>query len=260
METEIIPYVFEDELVRVRRDENGDPWFVAKDVCRVLGIANHKDAVSRLDEDERAGVGITDPSSNGVEQERTFTTVSESGLYALIFKSRKPQAKTFRKWVTSEVLPAIRKTGRYEGGGVADREALLESIKEQAGRISMRTTQRVSMLNIALQVCKAEGAADELTVLARYVSMCDAVLGKQAEEAKEKGELALVDHFIAECCEKEEAHKINATVLYRYFTAWCKDRGIRHPPSMAWFGRQAGQRLRRIRSGTVSYCDVRLLN
>lgn len=88
---------------------NSEPWFVAKDVCEVLGIANHKDAASRLDEDERRGVGITDP----IGRPQTVTAVSESGLYPLVFQSRKAEAKKFRKWVTSEVLPSIRKKGYY---------------------------------------------------------------------------------------------------------------------------------------------------
>lgn len=88
---------------------NSKPWFVAKDVCEVLGIANHKDAASRLDEDERRGVGITDP----IGRPQTVTAVSESGLYSLVFQSRKAEAKKFRKWVTSEVLPSIRKKGYY---------------------------------------------------------------------------------------------------------------------------------------------------
>ena len=85
---------------------NSEPWFVAKDVCEVLGIANHKDAASRLDEDERRGVGITDP----IGRPQTVTAVSESGLYSLVFQSRKAEAKKFRKWVTSEVCrPSARK-------------------------------------------------------------------------------------------------------------------------------------------------------
>lgn len=88
---------------------NSEPWFVAKDVCEVLGIANHKDAASRLDEDERRVVGITDP----IGRPQTVTAVSESGLYSLVFQSRKAEAKKFRKWVTSEVLPSIRKKGYY---------------------------------------------------------------------------------------------------------------------------------------------------
>lgn len=82
---------------------------MAKDVCQVLGIANHRDVVSRLDDDERQGVGITDPL--GIRQ--IANAVSESGLYSLIFQSRKPEARKFRKWVTSEVLPSIRKKGYY---------------------------------------------------------------------------------------------------------------------------------------------------
>ncbi len=89
---------------------DGKPYFVAKDVCSILGISNHNDAVSRLDEDERDGVGITDP----IGREQKATVVNESGLYHLIFQSRKPEAKAFRKWVTSEVLPTLRRTGRYD--------------------------------------------------------------------------------------------------------------------------------------------------
>lgn len=84
------------------------PWFVAKDVCAALGIANYRDALASLEEDEK-GVALTDTLGGAQE----MLTVNESGLYALIFRSRKEQARIFRKWVTSEVLPQIRKTGRY---------------------------------------------------------------------------------------------------------------------------------------------------
>lgn len=89
---------------------NSEPWFVATDVCQVLGISNNRDAVSRLDDDEKQdGVGITDT----VGRKNYVTVVSESGLYALVFQSRKPNARKFRKWVTSEVLPSIRRKGYY---------------------------------------------------------------------------------------------------------------------------------------------------
>ncbi len=105
---EVFTFSQEKASIRVQL-VNNEPWFVAKDVCQVLGIANHKDAVSRLDDDERQGVGITDPL--GIKQ--TANAVSESGLYSLIFQSRKPAAHKFRKWVTSEVLPSIRRKGYY---------------------------------------------------------------------------------------------------------------------------------------------------
>lgn len=89
--------------------KNGDVWFVAKDVCDALGLDNNRQALTRLDEDEK---GVTKVDTLGGKQEMAI--VNESGLYNLIFTSNKPEAKAFRKWVTSEVLPSIRKTGKYE--------------------------------------------------------------------------------------------------------------------------------------------------
>lgn len=94
------------EIRTVLRD--GEPWFVAKDVCDILGIANNRDAVARLDEDEK-GVGISD--TLGGKQE--VSIVNEFGLYQLILRSNKPEAKQFKRWVTHDVLPAIRKQGYY---------------------------------------------------------------------------------------------------------------------------------------------------
>lgn len=87
---------------------DGEPYFVAKDVCEVLGLSKYRDAFSRLDEDERASIKV---DTLGGPQD--MVAVNESGLYTLVFQSRKPEAKTFRKWVTKEVLPNIRKHGFY---------------------------------------------------------------------------------------------------------------------------------------------------
>lgn len=88
---------------------NGEPWFVLKDVCEVLGIADHKVTARRLETDEVCQTPLTD--SMGRQQEATV--INESGLYNVILRSDKPEAKPFRKWVTSEVLPSIRKHGAY---------------------------------------------------------------------------------------------------------------------------------------------------
>ncbi len=89
------------------------PWFIARDVCEVLSLNNVSQALSSLDDDEK---GIINADTLGGKQ--TLAIVYESGLYALIFKSRKPEAHAFRKWVTSEVLPAIRKTGGFLAANV----------------------------------------------------------------------------------------------------------------------------------------------
>jgi len=87
---------------------NGEPWFVAKDVCDVIGIAKHRDAVAQVEEDERASTVVD--TLGGAQQ---MTCVNESGLYALMLISRSPKAKAFRRWVTRDVLPQIRQTGTY---------------------------------------------------------------------------------------------------------------------------------------------------
>lgn len=102
--------VFNYQSNEVRTVEvNGEPHFVLKDVCAVLGIVDHKVTARRLDGDEVCQIPLID--SMGRNQETTV--INESGLYSVILRSDKPEAKPFRKWVTSEVLPSIRKTGGY---------------------------------------------------------------------------------------------------------------------------------------------------
>lgn len=103
----VMPFSFEEHAVRVLT-RDGEPWFVLADVCGVLDISNSRDASNRLDEDEK---GVVTTDTLGGPQEMSI--INESGLYNLIFTSRKPEARRFRKWVTGEVLPAIRKTGSY---------------------------------------------------------------------------------------------------------------------------------------------------
>lgn len=87
---------------------DGEPWFVAADVCGALALDDTSKAVSRLDDDEKGTNTVRTPSGD-----QEMLIINESGLYSLILTSRKPEAKKFKKWVTAEVLPSIRKTGRY---------------------------------------------------------------------------------------------------------------------------------------------------
>lgn len=102
-------YNFEQMPVRIAL-RDGEPWFLAPDVATVLGYKHAPHMVRMLDEDEK-GVQIVD--TLGGQQQQSI--ISESGLYAAILKSRRPEAKRFRRWVTGEVLPEIRRTGRYDG-------------------------------------------------------------------------------------------------------------------------------------------------
>lgn len=87
---------------------NGEPWFVAKDVCDCLELTNTAQTISYLDDDEK---GVTTNYTPGGKQEMSI--ISEAGLYSLILRSRKPEAKAFKRWVTHDILPSIRKTGGY---------------------------------------------------------------------------------------------------------------------------------------------------
>lgn len=103
---------------------DGQPWFVAKDVCDILDLGNVSHAVSRLDDDEK---GIISNDTPGGRQDMLH--VSEAGLYALILSSKKPEARNFRRWVTHEVLPEIRKTGFYSLGGYQIPRTLPEALR-----------------------------------------------------------------------------------------------------------------------------------
>lgn len=128
--------------------KDGEPWFVAKDVCGVLDIANSRDAVGRLDGDEK---GVVSTDTLGGQQE--LQVVNEPGLYTLVLGSRKPEAKSFKRWITHEVIPALRKTGSYEikpltelevarryVAALEDRDRLQAQIAEQTPKVEAFNT------------------------------------------------------------------------------------------------------------------------
>jgi prophage antirepressor-like protein len=145
---------FEQRQVRVI-EHDGEPWFVARDVCDVLELVNSREAISPLDDDEK---GVRKTDTLGGTQDMNI--ISESGLYALILRSNKVEARKFRKWVTSEVLPAIRKTGAYTAPtdmDKDDRDALIRELRaegwkqkeiaEVVGVSRVRVTQIIGDVN-----------------------------------------------------------------------------------------------------------------
>lgn len=146
-----VPFNFEGKPVRVVLMDDV-PWFVAIDVCATLGIANHRDALKRLDDDERRTVGSADTS---VPASRTNPAlVSESGVYNLIFQSRKPDAKRFRRWVTGEVLPSLRKTGTYT---VSQEKLAPGAVERPLEAPKLLATVRLSQFKTLRQVAAATG-------------------------------------------------------------------------------------------------------
>ena len=121
--------VYQEKPVRMQVID-GQPWFVAKDICDILGITNVSQALTSIDIDEKKDITTND----AVGRNQAVRGVDESGMYALIFQSRKPAARGFRKWVTSEVLPSIRRYGRYAAPGSRERLRLEDTMarKERA--------------------------------------------------------------------------------------------------------------------------------
>ena len=103
--------VFENEQFGKIRvvEKNNEPWFIAKDVCKALGLAQVSRAIQKLDEDEVTNSKVID----SIGREQKVNAISEAGMYSLVLVSRKPEAKAFKRWVTHEVLPAIHRTGGY---------------------------------------------------------------------------------------------------------------------------------------------------
>ena len=130
-QTQLSTFNFESNSIRTLAIDN-EPWFVAVDVCNALDIANSRDALLKLDEDEKTTVGLTDSQAGNGAQ--SISIISESGMYTLILRCRDAVKKgsiphRFRKWVTSEVLPTIRKTGKYESKtSVNDRTGLRNAV------------------------------------------------------------------------------------------------------------------------------------
>nr|UVX56811.1 MAG: antirepressor protein KilAC domain [Bacteriophage sp.] len=148
MNTEIQTFNFNNNPVRTLTDENGDPWFVGKGVATILGYANPRKALIDHVDDEDKTDGVTIRDSIGREQNPTV--INESGLYSLILSSKLPTAKRFKRWVTHEVLPTIRKTGGYIPASEADSD---EDILAKAVLIAQKT---IDLKNQQLQAKDAQ--------------------------------------------------------------------------------------------------------
>ena len=144
---------------------DGEPWFVAADVCAALDLENPTRAIERLDEDEHTLISIQG-ASNG----QPVNGVNESGLYSLILGSRKPEAKRFKKWVTSEVLPAIRKTGSYNGP-VIDPMKVLNDPAAMRGLLLVYTEKVLSLESTVAAQAPKVGAFDRISTIGDG-SMC----------------------------------------------------------------------------------------
>lgn len=134
MNNEIQKFDFKGASLRTLTDKAGEPWFVAKDVCDILGHSNVSMALDRLDDDERSKFNLGRQGETNI--------VNEAGLYVLVLGSRKPEAHEFKRWVTHEVLPQIRKTGGYIPTTDADDDMTILAKAVMIGQRTMEAQKR----------------------------------------------------------------------------------------------------------------------
>lgn len=160
--------------------QNGEPWFIGKDVAEILGYSNTKDAIAKhVDDEDKLGSQIATSGQN-----RNMTIINESGLYSLILSSKMPKAKEFKRWVTSDVIPAIRKTGGYIAGSenMTDAEIMAKAVLVAQSTIRQRD-QRIKELESDVAAAKPK------VLFADAVSASDStiLIGDLAKILKQNG-------------------------------------------------------------------------
>jgi prophage antirepressor-like protein len=166
-------------------DEDGNPWFVAKDVCDALDLTYVSKSIEDLDSDEKGRTTV--PTLGGPQE---MSTVNESGLYSLVLRSRKPEAKAFKRWITREVLPQIRKTGRYEPSPPVMDE--LGMIQTQALAIARMVDDIRESKKVSVEASKKADEAKALAAAASAEAVASTAKAASAEAAAAQNALQLI--------------------------------------------------------------------
>ena len=244
----LTPFAFEDHLVRiVTRD--GEPWFVARDVCRALDLGTPQMAFQRIPDDEK-DVSETDTlDGRGGAQEMVI--LSEPGLYRLIFRSNKPVAERFRRWVFHEVLPAIRRTGRYGVDDAAEVDGAGEAPADRTDREKRIALDQVTEARITFgpRAARALWRAVGLPWVAE-MDEPGAPLGFDAADP--------VALFARDGVERVAGVVTPAAMLWPAFQAFCRDHALT-PPSQESFQARFGRMgfAKRKVGGRMHYLDLR---
>ncbi|MCG8620332.1 MAG: phage antirepressor [Desulfobacterales bacterium] len=260
MHNNVIPFDYDSKLVRIVPDEDGNPWWVAKDVCKAIELSDPSKAVRNLEDDEKGTTKVR--TLQGLQR---VLIVNEPGLYTLIIRSNKPEAKAFKRWITHEVLPSIRKTGGYQ---IEDSPGYLSGdAAKRSGKMYFPMAKLVESADKFL-----EGKA-ALTALNYFTGMpVDALLEELEEKQtssleKNLRELVLnqsqvselLEDFLSEECELHDDYEIGATEAYKAFAAWCKARGLKRPVSRKRFGSVLSENFHKVKRGVIFYIGFRLL-
>ena len=209
MHSNVLSFAFEDKLVRTLLDEQGEPWFVAKDVALALGYQwNGFKNIQHVPEEWR----LVESVSTSFGEKQTWF-LSEQGLYFFVARSDKPAALPFQRWLAGEVLPSLRRTGSY---------ALTEQDKAVGPQVpawlgALTRVQRLHCLRLAVQARQQEEPGNVEEIFLRFCGYL--ALPEQGTED------VSLDSFVRTCCRQDEGGSLSAVDLYRAFAAWCERRG-----------------------------------
>ena len=248
----LVPYAFGENLVRVLMDENGDPIFVAKDVTRALEYSstNVTELCRHVPEEWKGSRRIATP---GGEQEMLVLT--EQGLYFFVARSDKPGALPFQKWLAGEVLPSIRKTGRYAtplSGGAA---VPPETVKR------LRPLMRERILGNAIRVASIVGATSREDVDAIFLHYCELVgydpsagfpAGFSGNPAAYEKELC-IRRFAEDCLVHCKGNRVNVAKVYRVFCEWWRGRFDSEAPPVHGFGKVLRELYPKFKRGGIMF-------
>ncbi|WP_304044178.1 BRO-N domain-containing protein [Desulfovibrio piger] len=213
MSNAIQPFAFEDHLVRTIMDDGGEPWFVAKDVALALGYPENsvRQLNNLFQSVPKEWKGHNPIMTLGGQQQ--MLTLSEQGLYFFVARSDKPAALPFQRWLAGEVLPSLRRTGRY---------ALTEQDKAVGPQVpawlgALTRVQRLHCLRLAVQARQQEEPGNVEEIFLRFCGYL--ALPEQGTED------VSLDSFVRTCCRQDEDGSLSAVDLYREFAAWCERHG-----------------------------------
>ena len=262
---DIITYEYGPYDFKMSKDPDGKLWFMAKNICDILEYSNYREMIKKHCREK--GVTISDTLTNGGVQGAIY--IDEGNLYRLMIKSNKPKARKFEAWVCDEVLPAIRRTGRYEGmrPEKSAEQALIEAAADRYDgleRVFRKTNGIVKRMGYRGNAAVIETCArveEETGVDCIRLFRADHLFRRAPSVDYSEPEFTYEEfmEFIDEACELDPAARVGASVLYgRFVEWWAENMHGRITPSMKRFGGIAGGRFRKCKVGVYIYFGVRV--
>ena len=243
MTERLMPFAFEEQLVRCRLDERGEPWFVAKDVALALGYQwNGVSRIAHVPEEWRRVTSVV--TLRGDEQ--NMQLLSEQGLYFFVARSDKPRALPFQKWLAGEVLPSLRRTGRYALPEAGEEAPDLPVIPEM---YALRPAMRQRLWQDALQTARLDNGGSAAAVR-WFARLCRMVTARPVDVREPGRECAArILRFADEECRRDAGGRVNASHLYEAFALWWCARFADTVPAIHVFGRVMPARFAKVKRG-----------